>query len=71
MTESKFAKWYLHFDLFGLCWNIHILPKEKSYQFWGYLLDWYDGPIHSFGIGPLLYICTHEEEYIHRRKNND
>ena len=65
---GKLAKSYFHFDLFGLCWNVHLLVVDRRFRFWGYRLDWYDGPIHTFGLGPLLYICTHEEEYIHRGK---
>jgi hypothetical protein len=30
---------------------------EKSHRQWGYKQDWYDGPIHSFGLGPLLLVC--------------
>ena len=32
MSEGA-GKYYVHFDLFGLCWNWHIFP-EKKYQLW-------------------------------------
>ena len=63
MAESA-GRYYLHMDIFDLCVNIHIFPYKK-YQLWGYHLDWYDGPIHELGLGPLFYICTHDAKYIH------
>lgn len=63
------GRFYLHFDFLGLCWNLHFLPKKRILRenhLWGYRLDWYDGPIHEFGLGPLFYVCTHDKEYIHR-----
>jgi hypothetical protein len=29
--------------------NWCVLAKEDSY--WGYQMNWYDGPIHGFGLG--------------------
>jgi len=60
------GKYYIHFDLFGLCWNWHIFP-EKKFRLWGYNESWYDGPIHDFGLGPLLFVCLIDAEYIHGR----
>jgi len=34
---------------------IHIFLK-KEFWYWGYSRDWYDGPLHQFGLGPLLLI---------------
>lgn len=46
-ATRKKKKWqYLMFHFFPL----------KDIQ-WGYKEDWYDGPHHSFGLGPLLLIC--------------
>lgn len=36
----------------------HFFPKPK-WQ-WGYEKDWYDGPLYSFGLGPLLLICWND-----------
>lgn len=40
---------------------LHILPKPRPrYRggwLWGYKQDWYDGPLHDFGVGPLLLVC--------------
>lgn len=38
-------------------WNInfHILVDKESRQ-WGYCDGWWNGPMHYFGLGPLLLI---------------
>ena len=36
--------------------GIHIFPYKNQRQ-WGYLKEWYDGPLYSFGLGPLLLLC--------------
>ena len=35
---------------------IHIGIRKKD-RLWGYEKDWYDGPWHSFGLGPFGLIC--------------
>lgn len=42
-----------------LGFNIHVLPKFEpgATDRWGYRETWCDGPIYSFGLGPLLYVC--------------
>lgn len=37
-------------------WNFHLVI-EKEYRLWGYQQDWYDGPLHYFGLGPLFLAC--------------
>ncbi len=32
---------------------IHILPDKDNRQ-WGYVQDWYDGYLYSFGFGPIV-----------------
>ena len=43
-------------DAFGRSWGIHVGVMRVHRQ-WGYVADWYDGPLHSFGLGPLLLVC--------------
>lgn len=33
--------------------SIHIFVR-RSHWVWGYVEDWYDGPLRSFGAGPLF-----------------
>ena len=41
--------------------SFHIFPRKEGflqkYWQWGYMQDWYDGPLHLFGLGPLLLVC--------------
>lgn len=34
-------------------WAVHFFVRAGSRE-WGYHESWYDGPIRSFGLGPLL-----------------
>lgn len=36
--------------------DVHLVVKPKHWQF-GYKKDWYDGPLPSFGLGPLFIVC--------------
>jgi len=36
--------------------DIHFIVKKKQRQ-WGFEEEWYDGPLYSFGLGPLILIC--------------
>ena len=54
----------LHTDLVGLLsiefepWTLHIFPMKRKFWEWGYREGWYDGPIPTWGFGPLfLLIC--------------
>lgn len=38
------------------CVSIHFFPSKDHWQC-GKEEDWHDGPIYSFGLGPLLLIC--------------
>jgi hypothetical protein len=37
--------------------SIHFFPR-KGHVIWGYKKDWYDGPHHLFGLGPLMLIAV-------------
>ena len=36
----------------------HILPY-KEFRHWGWNVEWYDGPLLDFGIGPVACICLY------------
>jgi len=40
---------------------LHLFPCKGVHGLsawsWGYHKDWYDGPWHSFGVGPFLLLC--------------
>lgn len=36
-------------------WALHIFVSRDTWQ-WGYREDWCDGPIPSFGLGPLFLL---------------
>lgn len=38
---------------------LHLGVAREFWQ-WGYIEEWYDGPIYSFGLGPLFLLCWHE-----------
>jgi len=40
----------------GDWFSIHILP-HKYHKRWWFQRDWYDGPLYSFGLGPLVLVC--------------
>ena len=35
--------------------GVHLFPDRDSHE-WGFGEDWYNGPIYSFGAGPLALI---------------
>lgn len=37
-------------------WALHFLVGRGHWQ-WGYEEDWYDGPLPSWGCGPLFLLC--------------
>ena len=37
--------------------SIHLFPR-KGHIIWGPFVDWYDGPRHLFGLGPLVLIAV-------------
>ncbi len=37
-------------------WALHLLVTPGHWQFW-YKEDWYDGPLPSWGMGPLFLLC--------------
>lgn len=39
--------------------NIHFWV-HKDHRQWGYIEDWYDGPLLSFGLGRLILICWND-----------
>lgn len=41
-------------------WNVHLFPSRACWE-WGHSTSWYDGPLHSWGAGPLLLVCWQEE----------
>jgi hypothetical protein len=67
----------LHTDMAGLLsiefgpWCLHIFPKRRHWV-WGHFEDWYDGPIPTWGTGPLFRLicfwpdawCKTHHEYI-------
>ncbi len=40
----------------GYFWNFHFIVQRSHWQ-WGYVRDWYDGPLYSFGLGPLFLLA--------------
>lgn len=42
-------------------YSIHFFPKDEEDRFWGKRVEWWDGDIHYFGLGPfLLFVWTRE-----------
>lgn len=38
--------------------NVHLLPRRDKWKDrWGFNESWYDGPLYSFGLGPVIYVC--------------
>jgi hypothetical protein len=37
--------------------TLHLLPRAKEDRFWGLQSDWYDGPLHNIGLGPIALLC--------------
>jgi hypothetical protein len=51
--------WWRHAGLVSLGlgrWNLHLFPAREHRQ-WGYVRSWYDGPIHFWGLGPLVLLA--------------
>ena len=53
--------WRTNTGLLCIAWNqgftalhIGILPADWV---WGWREGWWDGPIHEFGLGPLIYFA--------------
>ena len=55
----------IYFDAAGLVCigvgriNLHLLVR-KEFRQWLWREDWWDGPIYSFGSGPLFLVVYHE-----------
>ena len=45
--------------------TVHLLMRPTFWKnsTWIYKEDWYDGPIHTFGIGPLIQIYRDYEPH--------
>ena len=37
-------------------WTIHLFPRREYWE-WGRCDSWYDGPLVSWGFGPLFLLC--------------
>ena len=55
-------KWHMSKDAAGQltfwrgdCFALHLLVRQQ-YRQWGLSADWYDGPLYSFGLGPILLV---------------
>ena len=46
---------WIGFEAGDWSFNVHLLSL-KDIQ-WGYRDEWYDGPMRSFGLGPLALVC--------------
>jgi hypothetical protein len=44
------------FTIRGWVFDVHFLIRKDQRQ-WGYVADYYDGPLYSFGLGPFILIC--------------
>ena len=38
-------------------WALHVFVKRSCWT-WGYEEDWYDGPLPSYGMGPLFLLTA-------------
>ena len=50
--------WRRNAGLVCLCaWRVSVhLVVARRHWVWGHSRDWYDGPIHYFGIGPAILV---------------
>jgi hypothetical protein len=45
-------------DMWDTSWSFHFIPSHTHWV-WGFEKDWYDGPLLSWGLGPLFLINRH------------
>ncbi len=38
-------------------WALHIFVWKRSHWTWGFEDGWYDGPLPSYGLGPLFLLA--------------
>ena len=59
--EFGAGRYWLYFETRNVYVCVHLLPRPNKYwRHWGWEPSWYDGPMGSLGLGPLMMVCFSE-----------